>query len=88
MTNLLFAGALLGIILGRFFRVYVLVPASAFMIALALTDPDIFTNSFSVSCLNGVMILAAVQFGYVASLTARFLPALSFPRRGLWASHP
>ncbi|PNG27252.1 hypothetical protein [Methylocella silvestris] len=75
-------------ILGRFFRVYVLFPASGVMIALAMTDPGIFAHSFWSSCGNGLMILGAVQFGYVASLMASLLPALSLARRGLWASHP
>lgn len=89
MINLLLVGALLGMVLGRFFRVYVLVPASGLMIALALTDPGIFAHSFWRSCFNGLVILAAVQLGYVASLLASFLPALSLARRrSLWASHP
>jgi hypothetical protein len=86
MTGFLIAAALSGLILGRFFKVYVLVPACAFVAILAFTGPCLIGKSPGSSFVELIVLLASLQFGYVAGLMWNHLSTfLSGPRR-LWAS--
>lgn len=89
MVNLLIASALMGLVLGRLFRVYVLIPASVFAVILACTDPGMLAYSLSEACLTVGAIVVSVQLGYFVSLAAGRMPALLPNRRSsLWASLP
>ena len=68
MFNLLMVGLLLGMALGRFFRVYVLVPGCALAIVLAMSGPHVFASSIGETLIEIVAIVVALQMGYVASL--------------------
>jgi hypothetical protein len=86
MTDLVIVGALLGLILGRLFKVYVLLPACALVALLALTGPYLIGKSVGTSFFELIVLLASLQFGYVAGLLSNHLSTfLSGPRR-LWAS--
>lgn len=59
MTVLLIATALFGLILGRFFKVYILIPTCGFALALALAGPTLGYKSLTYSFLEIVMICPA-----------------------------
>ena len=86
MTAFLIGAALFGLILGRFFKVYVLVPACALVTILAFTGPHFIGKSLGSSFVELIVLLASLQFGYVVGLLSNHLSTfLSGPRR-LWAS--
>ncbi|WP_374308209.1 hypothetical protein [Methylocella sp.] len=86
MINLLLVGLLLGMALGRFFRVYVLIPGCALAVVLALSGPTVFSTSLLQAAAELAVVLASVQVGYVASLVMGRGPAL-LPSRRLKARH-
>ena len=86
MTDLVIAGALLGLILGRFFKVYVLLPACALVTVLALTGPYLIGKSLGTSFVELIVLLASLQFGYVAGLLSNHLSTLLSGPRRRWAS--
>ncbi len=86
MIVLLPAGALLGLVLGRFFKVFVLAPICGVIVILAFSAPDLADRSFGASCVSIGLLLASLQFGYLAGVMSHAIPALSIRRR-LWSSH-
>ncbi len=83
----LFAGALLGVILGRFFKVYILAPVSVVAIILTFSGPDVTAPSFYANCLELAALLVSIQFGYVAGLASHQLTSAYSIRRRPWSSH-
>lgn len=75
MTALLIGTALFGLILGRFFKVYVLIPTSAFVLLLALAAPTLRNNSVTYSCAEIALILASLQAGYFVAFASRIFPS-------------
>ncbi len=71
MTVLLIATALFGLILGRFFKVYILIPTCGFALALALAGPTLGYKSLTYSFLEIVMILSSLQVGYFIALASK-----------------
>ncbi len=82
MTNLVLVGALFGLVLGRFFKVYVLVPACILASVLALTGPNLIAGFLSTSCIELVVLIASLQFGYAVGLLSNQLSGLLSGRRG------
>ena len=62
MTAFLIAGALFGLILGRFFKVYVLVPACALVTVLAFTGPHFIGKSLGSSFVD-ILVWAPQTLG-------------------------
>jgi hypothetical protein len=66
MGILVVVGFLFGMILGQFFKCYVLVPACALAIVLVLASPVHMDNNHLGSFLQFVMLNVSLQIGYVA----------------------
>lgn len=83
MTALLIGTALFGLILGRFFKVYVLVPTSAFVLLLTLAAPTLRNYSVTYSCAEIALILACLQAGYFVALASRSFTSSRLGRGGI-----
>ncbi|WP_395666004.1 hypothetical protein [Methylocella sp.] len=79
MFNLMMVGLLLGMALGRFFRVYVLIPGCALAVVLAMSGPQAFDSSILSALIEVAVAVAALQAGYVAALVFAQVP-LALPR--------
>ena len=73
MTVLLIAAALLGVILGRLFKVYVLIPTCFLTLIVALEGPTFGYESLTYSFLEMVLIATSIQIGYFVGLASRNL---------------
>ena len=79
MAILFILGTLLGIILGRFFKVFILAPGMLVAIALVQNEPS---DSRPVAML---VVITSIQIGYVISLICYWVAARSGPRfKGQW----
>ncbi len=77
MAILLIWSVLLGAILGRFFKVLVLVPASALVLAAVLVRSAAVEHGLLRPLLEFAMLNATLQIGYVSGLLSFFLPSVS-----------
>jgi hypothetical protein len=68
MGILAIVGFLFGMILGQFFKCYVLFPACGLAIVLVLASPLNIDNSLLGSFLQFVVLTVSLQIGYVAGL--------------------
>jgi hypothetical protein len=75
---ILFIGSiLLGAVLGRFFKVLVLIPVCAFVLAAVLVrSPDV-EHGLLRPFLEFAMLTATLQIGYVSGLLSAFIPSVS-----------
>jgi hypothetical protein len=71
MGVLLVVGFLFGMILGQFFKCYVLVPACGLAIILVLASPAHMDNSHLGPFLQFVVLIVSLEIGYVVGLVAR-----------------
>jgi F0F1-type ATP synthase assembly protein I len=76
MGVLIVGGVLFGTILGRFFKVYVLVPASALAIILVLAHPASTEQGLLYSLLEVGILVTSLQVGYVLGLVTGTAPLL------------
>ncbi|MGH6867519.1 MAG: hypothetical protein ACREDA_01335 [Methylocella sp.] len=84
MEILITGGAFLGALLGRFFKVYVLIPAGALAIALLLAKRQSAGHTLLDSLLGIGLLIACLELGYVTGLlSADFCPAARAFRRFL-----
>jgi hypothetical protein len=67
MTLLLIATVLLGLMLGQFFKVYVLIPTCCVVLALAFAGSTLGYDSLTYSLVDFVLIMASLQIGYFVS---------------------
>lgn len=86
MATLLIATALFGLILGRFFKVYVLIPTSGFILALALAEPTLSYDSATYSFVEIILILASLQTGYFVALASKSLSPVHLSRGWIFGS--
>jgi hypothetical protein len=70
MGILVVVGVLFGMILGKFFKAYVLFPACGLAIIVVLASPAHMENSLLGSFLQFVMLTISLQIGYVVGLAA------------------
>ncbi|MCI0465515.1 MAG: hypothetical protein L0Y57_00665 [Beijerinckiaceae bacterium] len=68
MTILIFGSAALGLILGRFFKVLVLVPAIFCLLAIAVGRAIYFEHSLPLLFLEIAAAVTSLQIGYAALL--------------------
>jgi hypothetical protein len=68
---------LLGAIFGRFFKVWVLIPACAFVLAAVLVRSTAVEHGLLRSLLDFAVLNATLQIGYVSSLLSFFSPRVS-----------
>ncbi len=77
MAILLIWSVLLGAILGRFFKVLVLVPACALLLAVVLVISAAVEHGLLRPLLEFAMLNATLQIGYVSGLLSFFIPSVS-----------
>lgn len=83
MSILVVGGVLFGTILGRFFKIFILVPASALAVVLLLATPSAADNSWWESLLEIGILVTSMQIGYVVGLVTG-IPSLLENTRGTW----
>jgi hypothetical protein len=76
---------LLGAILGRFFKVLVLIPMCAFVLAAVLVRSAAVEHDLLRPLLEFAVLNAALQIGYVSSLLSFFSPSEPQPQGKLRA---
>lgn len=72
-------GAFFGAVLGRFFRVFVLIPAGALAIALLLMKTEIAEHTWLHSLLGIGLLIASLDLGYVTGLISSYVPPRNPP---------
>jgi hypothetical protein len=82
---LLIWSVLLGAVLGRFFKVLVLVPACAFVLAAVLVRSANGEHGQLRPLLEFAVLITSLQFGYVFGLVSQLIPSVS-ERRGTTAA--
>lgn len=78
-------GAFFGAVLGRFFRVLVLIPAGALAIALLLAKREIAAHTGLDSLLGIGLLIASLDVGYVTGLISTHIPPAALVFRGFLA---
>jgi hypothetical protein len=68
LAILLIWSVLLGVVLGRFFKVWVLVPGCAFVFAAVLVRSAVVEHGLLRPLLEFAMLIASLQIGYVFGL--------------------
>ena len=75
MEILITGGAFLGALLGRSFKVLILVPASAVLIALLLMKAGFAENPLLNSLVKIALLIASLELGYVTGLISTDISA-------------
>ncbi len=73
MGVMIVGGILFGTVLGRFFKVYILVPASALAVVLVLASPAPPEGGLWSSMLEIGVLVTSLQVGYLVGLVAGFV---------------
>ena len=84
MEILITGGAFLGALLGRSFKVLVLVPASAVVIALLLTKAGFAGYPLLNSLVKIALLIVSLELGYVTGLISTDVSAAIQGFRGIW----
>jgi len=83
--EILFAGgAFLGAILGRSFKVLILVPVSALLIALLMLKVSIAGPLLLSVFVKIALLIASLELGYLTGLISTDISAAMHGIRGLW----
>ena len=77
MTIVLVGSVLLGAVLGRFFKVLVLVPACAVLLAAVLVRSADVEHGLLRPLLEFAVLITSLQIGYVSGLLSFFIPSVS-----------
>ena len=85
MEFLITGGAFFGAVLGRFFKVLVLIPAGALAIALLLVRQEVAGHSLLDSFLGIGLLIASLELGYVTGLISTDISAAAQGFRGFLA---
>lgn len=88
MGVLMIGGVLFGTILGRFFKVYILIPTCGAAIVLALAQPGLGGQSLARTCLEIIVLIASLQFGYVLGVLSSKTSVVLAGLRKTWSSSP
>ena len=78
-------GAFFGAVLGRFFKVLVLIPAGALAIALLLTKQEIAEHTRLHSLLGIGLLIASLDLGSLTGLISTYIPPAAQVFRGFSA---
>ena len=82
MPILIVGGAFFGAILGRIFKVFVLIPAVALAIALLLVRREVAGHTWLDSFLGIGLLIASLELGYVTGLISTDISAAVQSFRG------
>lgn len=85
MAILITGAAFLGAVLGRFFKVSILIPAGILAIALFLATRDFAGPTLSDSFPGIALLIASLELGYLSGLVSTDITAALQGFRGLWA---
>jgi hypothetical protein len=85
MEILIAEGAFFGAVLGRFFKVWVLLPAGAVAIALLLVRREVAGHPLLGSFLGIGLLIASLELGYVTGLISTDISAAAQVFRGFLA---
>ncbi len=77
MANLIIVCVLLGAVLGRFFKILVLLPACAFIFVAVVVRSAALENGLLRTLLEFTLLNVALQIGYVCSLLSFSVPNVS-----------
>lgn len=66
MTSLAIGGVLLGTVFGRFFKVWILVPACALTFAIVFASSAYYERGLASALLEFTVIAACLQIGYAS----------------------
>jgi hypothetical protein len=75
VTIVLIGSVLLGAVLGRFFKVWVLIPASAFVLAAVLVRSAAVEHGLLRPLLEFAALITSLQIGYVSGLLSHSIPS-------------
>jgi len=78
-------GVFFGAVLGRFFRVLVLIPAGALAVALLLAKREIAAHTGLESLLEIGLLIASLELGYVTGLISTYISPAAQVFRGFLA---
>jgi hypothetical protein len=84
MEILITGGAFLGAILGRFFKVLILVPASAFVIALLLMNTGFAGHPILNTIIKIALLIASLEFGYITGLISTDISSAAQSFHDFW----
>jgi hypothetical protein len=87
LAILILGSVLLGAVLGRFFKVLVLVPACALVLAVVLVRSADGEHGLLRPLLEFAVLITSLQIGYVFGLVSHWIPSVS-ERRGTMAVPP
>lgn len=87
MGILVIGGVLFGTVLGRYFKVFILVPACVLAIVLILAKPLPADHTFLYSLLEIVVLVTSLQFGYAIGLVSGNIPVLFSAFRKVLGHH-
>jgi len=85
MEILITGGAFFGAVLGRFFKVLVIMPTGALAITLLLARQEVVGNTFLDSFLGIGLLIASLELGYVTGLISKDISAVAQGIRGFLA---
>ncbi len=85
MEILITGGAFIGVVLGRFFKVLVLMPAGALAIALLLARREVAGYPLLDSFLGIGLLIASLELGYLTGLISTDISAAAQGFRGFLA---
>jgi hypothetical protein len=85
MAILIAGGAFFGAVLGRFFKVFVLIPAVALSIALLLVRREVAGHTLLDTSLGVGLLITSLELGYVTGLISTDIPAVAQGLRGFLA---
>ncbi|HEY4848046.1 MAG TPA: hypothetical protein VIH87_09700 [Methylocella sp.] len=88
MEILITGGAFCGAVLGRFFKVLVLLPAGALAIALLLVKREVAGPTLLDSFLGIGLLIASLELGYVTGLISTDFPAAAQAFGGFLTRRP
>ena len=85
MESLITGGAFFGAVLGRFFKVFVLIPAVALAIALPLVRREVAGHTLLDTFLGVGLLITSLELGYVTGLISTDISAAAQGLRGFLA---
>lgn len=83
MGILFIGGVLFGTILGRLFKVLILVPTCGIVVILALAKPSLVEQSLAQSALQIVVLVTSIQIGYMIGAVSHNMFAVL---KAIWKS--
>jgi hypothetical protein len=84
MEILITGGAFLGAVLGRFFRVLILVPASALVIAFVLMKAGFAGYPILNTITKVALLIASLELGYITGLISTDITSAAQSFRSCW----